>query len=207
MNYVSSKAARNHFNVTAATIRNWVNMGRMKAKKISNRKFLYDIDSYDPDKADLVTEPIDERKSVIYARVSNTKQINDLNDQIETIKKFCLCKGVQPDIIYKDIASGMNEQRKEFNQLIDDVVSGRVKEIYISFRDRLTRFGYDYFVNLFKKFNTEIIVLDDKEETSKTFQQEMTEDLVSIIHHFSMKLYSNKIKKLKEINKILQEEE
>ena len=53
-------------------------------------------------------------------------------------------------------------------------------------------------------FNTKIFVIDDHEETNKTFQDELTEDLISIIHHFSMKLYSNRRKKFKDIENILE---
>lgn len=200
MNYVNAKEARQYFQVTGPTLSNWVNEGKLKVKKLSSRKFLYDIDSYLMDDID-----IDNRHNVIYARVSNTKQYNDLNEQIETIKKYCQCNGIIIDNVYKDIASGMNENRKELNELINDVVSGKIKTIYISFKDRLTRFGYEYFKNIFSRFDTNIIVLDEQEESSKTFQDEITEDLISIIHHFSMKMYSNRRKKLKEFKHFLED--
>ena len=101
----------------------------------------------------------------------------------------------------------MNENRKELNILIDEVISGNIDTVYISFKDRLARFGFDYFKNLFAKFNTEIKILDNFEESNKNFQKELTEDLISIIHHFSMKLYSNRRKKFKDIEAILKSEE
>lgn len=206
MNYVSSKEARDYLHVSAVTLRNWVKMGRMKSKRISNRKFLYDIDSYDPETASLSKEDKDDRKSVIYARVSTYSQTKDLTEQIETIKKYCLCHGVVIQDIYKDISSGMNENRSGLNSLITEILDGNIKTVYISFKDRLARFGFDYFVNLFKRFNTEIVILDSNEQTSKTFQQELTDDLIAIIHHFSMKIHSNKRKKLQEIKKMLEQE-
>ncbi len=122
------------------------------------------------------------------------------------IKSYCISHGIEVDAIYKEIASGMNENRKELNLLIDEVISGNVETVFISFRDRLSRFGFDYFKNLFAKYNTEIKVLDEFEETNKIFQEELTEDLIAIIHHFSMKLYSNRRKKFKEIESILNSE-
>ena len=80
-----------------------------------------------------------------------------------------------------------------------------LKTIYITFKDRLSRFGFNYFKNIFSYFGTNIIVLDDKEETNKTYQQELMEDLLSIIHTYSMKLYTNRKKKIKEIEKIIKE--
>ena len=122
------------------------------------------------------------------------------------IKSYCISHGIEVDAIYKEIASGMNENRKELNLLIDEVITGNVETVFISFRDRLSRFGFDYFKNLFAKYNTKIKILDEFEETNKTFQEELTEDLIAIIHHFSMKLYSNRRKKFKEIESILNSE-
>ena len=115
-----------------------------------------------------------------------------------------MSKGIDISDVYKDIASGMNENRKEFNLLIDDVIKGNVKTVYITFKDRLTRFGFEYFKNLFGKFGTEIVVIDVNEDSSSLFQTELTNDLISIIHHFSMKLYSNRRKKFKQIESILE---
>ena len=116
---------------------------------------------------------------------------------------FCLSNGIQPDEIYKEIASGMNDNRKELNRLIDDVISGKIQTVYISFKDRLTRFGFDYLKNLFARYDTEIVALDNFEESNKSFQEELTEDLISVIHYFSMKLYSDRRKKFKEIENLI----
>ena len=121
------------------------------------------------------------------------------------IKSYCLSIGIQPDTVYKEIASGMNENRKELNILIDEVIKGNIDTVYISFKDRLARFGFDYFKNLFAKYDTQIKVLDEFEESNKNFQEELTEDLIAIIHHFSMKLYFNRRNKFKQIESILSE--
>lgn len=199
MNYVTAKEAKNILKINATTLKSWKDKGMLSYKKLSDKKILYDIDSV-LNNSDMV----DNRLNVIYARVSNTKQHNDLLNQIELVKSYCITNGIKISKVYQDIASGMNENRKDFNILINDVISGKIKNIYISFKDRLTRFGFDYFKNLFQKYNVNIIILDELEESNKTFQDELTEDLISIIHHFSMKLYSNRRKKLKEIEKILE---
>ena len=199
MNYVTAKEAKNILKINATTLKSWKDKGILSYKKLSDKKILYDIDSV-LNNSDMV----DNRLNVIYARVSNTKQHNDLLNQIELVKSYCIINGIKISKVYQDIASGMNENRKDFNILINDVISGKIKNIYISFKDRLTRFGFDYFKNLFQKYNVNIIILDELEESNKTFQDELTEDLISIIHHFSMKLYSNRRKKLKEIEKILE---
>lgn len=199
MNYVTAKEAKNILKINATTLKSWKDKGILSYKKLSDKKILYDIDSVLSN-----SDMVDNRLNVIYARVSNTKQHNDLLNQIELVKSYCITNGIKISKVYQDIASGMNENRKDFNILINDVISGKIKNIYISFKDRLTRFGFDYFKNLFQKYNVNIIILDELEESNKTFQDELTEDLISIIHHFSMKLYSNRRKKLKEIEKILE---
>lgn len=199
MNYVTAKEAKNILKINATTLKSWKDKGILSYKKLSDKKILYDIDSVLKD-----SDMADNRLNVIYARVSNTKQHNDLLNQIELVKSYCITNGIKISKVYQDIASGMNENRKDFNILINDVISGKIKNIYISFKDRLTRFGFDYFKNLFQKYNVNIVILDELEESNKTFQDELTEDLISIIHNFSMKLYSNRRKKLKEIEKILE---
>lgn len=200
MNYVTAKEAKALLRINATTLKSWKDKGIIRYKKLTVKKFLYDVDS--------VGEPTDDkipRKHVIYARVSNTKQYIDLQTQIEMIKSYCLSVGIQPDTVYKEIASGMNENRKELNLLIDEVIRGKIDTVYISFKDRLARFGFDYFKNLFAKYDTKIKVLDEFEESNKNFQEELIEDLIAIVHHFSMKLYSNRRKKFKQIELILSE--
>ena len=73
----------------------------------------------------------------------------------------------------------------------------------LSYKDRLSRFGFSYFEKLFEKYGCTIEYLGSTDE--KTYEQELTEDLISIIHHFSMKMYSSRRTKLKEVEKILKE--
>lgn len=185
--------------ISATTLKVWKDSGKILYKRLSSKKILYDVDS-------ILGQDSSNKINVIYARVSNTKQHNDLISQIELIKSYCISNGIKIDKIYQDIASGMNENRKDFNLLINDVIANKVAKVYISFKDRLTRFGFDYIKNIFAKYGTEIVALDNLEETNKTFQDELTQDLISIIHHFSMKLYSNKRKKFKDIEKLISDQ-
>lgn len=72
-----------------------------------------------------------------------------------------------------------------------------MSKVVISNRDRLTRFGFGYLKSFFMKFNCEIVEVNLTED--KTFEQELTEDLIAIIHHFSMKFYGKRKSKLKKI--------
>lgn len=144
------------------------------------------------------------RQNVIYCRVSNTKQKDDLDKQETILKEYAISNGYKIDYIFKDIASGMNENRKDLNALIKLIIENKVNKVFISYKDRLTRFGYNYFEYIFKMFGTEIEVVNLTKE--EDFQTELTQDLISIIHHFSMKMYSNRRKELNALKKILQQE-
>ena len=201
MNYVSAKIAKETLKISGNTLKNWKDTGKIKTKILSKKKILYDIDSF----LNNISNNVDDRQNVIYARVSSTSQKISLDNQIELIKSYMLSKGIQPDEIYSEIASGLNDNRKELNRLLFNIQNRKIKTVYISFKDRLTRFGFNYFKEIFKNNNVEIIILDSNEETNKDFQQELAEDLISVIHHYSTKLYSNRRKKIKEIEKIIQE--
>lgn len=201
MRYVSAKEAKLHFSISAQTLKHWKDNGTLKFKRFSSKKILYDIDSLNED-----NNEFPKKQNVIYARVSCTNQKHSLDNQIELIKSYMISNGINVDEIYSEIASGLNENRKELNRLISDIEQDKINKVYITFKDRLTRFGFDYFKNIFNNHGVEIIVLDNKEETNSDYQKEIIEDLVSIIHHYTIKIYSNRRKKLKEIENLLNDD-
>ena len=201
MKYVSAKEAKKYFQISGQTLKVWKDTNKILTKQFSQKKILYDIDSVNND-----NNITDNRKNVIYARVSCSNQKQSLDNQIELIKSYMISSGIKVDDIYSEIASGINENRKELSRLIHDIDNEQINKVYITFKDRLTRFGFNYFKTMFENHGTEIIVLDDNEDTNNDYKTELCEDLISIIHHYSTKLYSNKGKELKEIEKILKNE-
>jgi len=149
-------------------------------------------------------EKQENRQNVLYARVSNSSQKSDLDNQEKILREYMVSTGHKVDAVFTDIASGMNEDRKGLNELMDLVVQKKINKVFISYKDRLTRFGYGYFEHLFNKFGTQIEVVNATKE--EDFQQELTQDLISIIHHFSMKMYSNRKKQLKDLQKQLKDD-
>ncbi len=94
--------------------------------------------------------------------------------------------------IYSEIVSALNYERKEYRKLFQQVIENKIDTIFIEYKDRLLRIGFSDFENLCKLFNTKIIIIDNTVDNNKTKQQEITDDLISIIHHFSSKIYSNR---------------
>ncbi|SHK48985.1 Resolvase, N terminal domain, partial [Alkalithermobacter thermoalcaliphilus JW-YL-7 = DSM 7308] len=95
-----------------------------------------------------------------------------------------IAKGYQFKII-SDIGSGINYNKKGLNQLIDMITNREVDKIVILYKDRLIRFGFEIIENLCKKYGTTIEIIDN---TEKTEEQELVEDLIQIITVFSCKL-------------------
>lgn len=130
------------------------------------------------------------RKDVIYARVSTHKQSNrgDLDRQIESIEKFVLYQNPKNLEVIKDIGSGLNDNRKGLLKLIGMIEKDEVSRIFINYKDRLTRFGFNYIKVICEAHNTEIVEVS-KEIKDKNESEELAEDIIAIIHSFSGKLY------------------
>lgn len=191
----TSKEIREKYKITIQTLYNWRNLDKIKFEKLPSGSYMYT----DP----LEQTEVESRKNVIYARVSNTKQKDDLISQESVLRSFMTSNGIIIDDVYSDIASGMNSNRKQFNLLLDECIEGKISKIYISYKDRFVRFGFDYFVKFLDKFDVEIVIVNSTKE--EDFQTEITQDLISIIHYFSMKMYSNRRKQLNKIRKDLEE--
>lgn len=181
--------------ITRPTLTKYVKEGLIEAKLQPNNQYNYDEDSV----YKLFNGNI-ERKTVLYCRVSTSKQKKDLENQVELLKQFCFANGFKINSVYSDIASGIDfEKRVEFFKMLEAIIAGRVEKVIITYKDRLSRIGFSLFVFLFKKFNCKIIVMSEV-GSSKLDSQEIFEEIVSLLHCYSMKLYSKRrIAKIKEI--------
>lgn len=118
--------------------------------------------------------------------MSNRGQKDDLENQIEFLKTFANARGVIVDEVIEDIGSGLNYNRKQWNKLIEDCTDGNVSTIIIAHRDRFIRFGYEWFEKFLRKFGVEIIVVTNEKLSP---QEELIQDLISIAHVFSCRIY------------------
>lgn len=128
----------------------------------------------------------DQRQVVIYARVSTRNQKDDLQNQVAFLRQFCNAKGIIVDQCIEDYGSGLNYNRKKWNELLDEVMEQKIKTIIVTHKDRFIRFGYDWFEKFCMKFNTTIVVVNNEELSP---QEELVQDIVSILHVFSCRLY------------------
>lgn len=134
---------------------------------------------------------------IAYCRVSSTAQKTDLANQLEVMKAYCIKAGLSEVEYVSEIGGGLNFERKKFLEIMDAVERYEVKMLIIAHKDRLARFGFEYFRHFLAKHNCELIILNDEKMSP---EQEMVEDLMTIIHCFSSRLYGlrNYRKSLKE---------
>jgi predicted site-specific integrase-resolvase len=184
--------------ISRQTLCNYHKKGLIGAVTLPNKKFSYD----EEDVFKLINKSVS-RSNVLYCRVSTNKQKKDLENQEELLKTFCIKNGVVVNDSYKDVGSGINFDRKEFQRLVNDVINYKISKVFITYKDRLSRISFDLFKDLFESFNTQIIVLNEVND-EKLVEKEIFNEIISLIHCFSMKVYSNRRKeKLKLVEKDL----
>ena len=185
--------------ISRQTLGNYVKRGLIRVTVLKNGRYDYDSESvYSFLNRDVV------RKTVIYARVSTSKQKKDLENQIQLLKAYALMNGIQLGAIYSDIASGINfDKRKDFFIMLDEIISGKICAILIAYKDRISRVGFELFTHLFEQFGCKIIVLSEV-GCSKLDSAEIFEEIVSLLHCYSMKLYS--ARKRKKVQELVKEE-
>ena len=137
----------------------------------------------------------EERKIIGYARVLSHTQKDDLERQIELIKRYAMERNWEIEIL-KDMGSGLKEDRKSFQKLLKMVMNKEVSKVIVAYSDRLTRFGFKTLEQFFKSYETEIVVINREEKTS---QEELVKDLITIISHFAGKLYGMKSHKYRKV--------
>ena len=104
----------------------------------------------------------DARKVVLYARVSTKNQKDDLQNQTAFLRQFCNARGMIVDQCIEEYGSGLNYNRKKWNELLDEVMEQKIKTIVITHRDRFVRFGYDWFEKFCTKFILTIVVVNNE---------------------------------------------
>ena len=188
--------------VSVNTLQRWDREEILKSNRTPTNRRYYTYDQYLQFKG--INSKNDERQIVIYARVSTRNQKDDLHNQVAFLRQFCNAKGLIVDQCIEDYGSGLNYNRKKWNVLLEQVMEQKIKTIIITHKDRFIRFGYDWFENFCAKFNTNIIVVHNEELSP---QEELVQDIVSILHLFSCRLYGlRKYKKqIKEDDEIVKE--
>lgn len=176
--------------VSISTLRTWDKTGYLKPAKVLDNGYRYYSDEQ-IDKYLNVNSDIDDRKIVLYARVSTKKQMDDLDKQIENLKTYAYTKGYSFELI-TDIGSGLNYKKEGLKKLIRMICNKEIKKLVILYKDRLVRFGFELIEEVCRINDVEIEIIDN---TTVSKEQELTDDLVQIITVFANRLYGSRSKK------------
>ena len=169
--------------VVPKTLQRWDREGRLKAHRtVTNQRYYTDEDLA------IVLgleKPAKKKRCVVYCRVSSPAQKPDLVNQRQNLEQFCTARGLVVDEWLEEIGGGLNFQRKKFLALVDRIIAGDVGMLVIAHKDRLARFGFSLIEHLCEVHQCELIVMNNQ---SLSPEQELTQDLLSILHCFSSRL-------------------
>lgn len=172
--YVNAKKAQGYYKVSSDTLRRWADQEKIKYIKTDGGHRRYAIE-----------EKKETRKKIIYARVSSKKQEQDLQRQIKYLRsRFPKHK------VIKDIGSGINYRRKGFKTLLELILSNDVEEIVVFSKDRLSRFSNELIEDICRHYGTKLTVVSN--ETTQKTQEELAEDLISIVTVFTSRFYGKR---------------
>ena len=170
-------------NVTVKTLQNWDKQGILKAHRSPTNQRYYTEDQLNQ-VLNLDNSSKEEKSGlrIGYCRVSTHNQKSSLVNQEEYLRNYTNAQGVILDEVYTDIGSGINYNRKNFNKILELVENGEISEIYVTYKDRFVRFGFDWFNTFCEKHGAKIIILN---QPSTSPEQELAEDLLNIVTVFS----------------------
>lgn len=179
---------------TPQTLRNWDKSGKLKPNHTGASGYRY----YSHEQLREVLQIKDDIKDKIvigYCRVSSNKQKDDLERQINNMKLYLETRNESYEII-SDVGSGINYSKKGLRELIKKITAGQVKKVVVLYKDRLLRFGYELVEYIANLYACEIEVIDN---TEKTEEQELVEDLIQIVTVFSCRLQGKRANKARKM--------
>ena len=178
-NYVSRRELIKTLNIHYHTVYNLVKNNKIETIKVGSIS-KYNLDKYITDNKIIINNTI--KKKICYCRVSSRKQNSDLERQIN------LMQSNYPNYeIISDIGSGLNFKRKGLEKIIDMAIKGEIEEVVITYKDRLSRFGYDLIEMILNKYSkaTITIINQDKYQTK---DEELVKDIISIMNVYVAKI-------------------
>jgi len=188
VNFVTTKKAIEILGIHPNTLRNWDKNKKIECIRTVGNTRLYNVTKFLKDNNNSI-----DKEKICYCRVSSNKQKDDLKQQSEYLQSR-----YPGHRIIQDIGSGLNNKRRGLCSLLELSMQGKVEEVVVTNKDRLSRFGFELFEFIIKRNGGKIVVLN--ESTIKSPDEELIKDLLSIIHVFSCRLYGLR-KYKKEIKK------
>ena len=185
--------------LSTKTIRKYDDKGILHAERtVGNHRVIMrdELIRFLDEKGMLVDDTLQDRRDIGYARVSSHDQKGHGDLDRQALFLVERVSDMQNPLILKEVGSGLNDKRKKLQQMLTMVSKGEVRNVYITYKDRLTRFGFHYLETMFNACGTNIIIVKNENE-EKSVQEELVEDMMSLIASFSGKLYGMRSRKSK----------
>jgi excisionase family DNA binding protein len=197
--YRMTKAAE-RLGVTAQTVKTWIYSGKLHTlRTVGGEHRIPESEIHR-----ILGIPQEKKNVIVYSRVSTQGQKDDLETQGKLLEKIAVERGFSNIVKISDIGSGLNQKRRGLLQMFKMVDSNDVDTIIVNYKDRLTRFGFDYLASYFKSHGVSIIVINETEIQDP--QKELVDDLIAIVTSFSGKIYGMRSNKAKKIVKSFEKE-
>jgi predicted site-specific integrase-resolvase len=168
--------------VSVKTLQRWDRNGILKAKRTATDRRYYTHSQY----LDYIQTEADigsKDNAVIYARVSDSSQEVELNNQIDFLKTFAKSQNINVTEVIVDVGSGIDFNRKNWNRLMDLLLERKIGKILVTSKDRFSRLGFEWFERLAKKCDTQIMVVND---SSFSKNGEVLEDISAMLNEASI---------------------
>ena len=185
MRYVTPKEAAETLGVAISTLRRWDAAGKIKSIMTPGGQRRYAIEDYEQSV----------KPTICYARVSTHSQRDDLERQVEFLRQ-----SYPNSELVREVGSGLNFKRRKFIALLERIYKGDVGQLVCAYPDRLVRFGFPLIEWLCQQAGCELVVLNERKLSP---EQELVEDILSILHCFSARLYGLR-KYKKQVEKAVQ---
>jgi putative resolvase len=191
------------YKVSHNSLIEWENRGLLTSHKTpgGHRRFLQsDVEKL----LSIDSTKTHEKKVAIYCRCSTAKQKENLERQVERLRKHCADAGYINVQEFSEIASGLNDKRRQLHKLIEAVLRGQVNHIIVEYKDRLTRFGIKFILHFLEGLGCTVEFLG--QQATKDENTELVEDLLSLITTFSARLYGARGGRKKQAKQQIKEE-
>ena len=201
LEFVGGKEASQILGVHQRTLYQWEEKGEIETIRTSGNKRLYNVKKYlaSKIKVDNKCNNLDDldnktdKLNICYVRVSTQNQKEDLERQ-----KLLMTTKYPNYIIIEDIGSGLNLNKRGINKIIHLAIKGKINELVVAYKDRLTRFGFELIEEIITKYsNGKIIILNKSEEISQ--EEELVKDVMAIMNVYVAKINGLRRYKNKEI--------
>lgn len=179
--------------VSRVTVIKWIKSGRIVAYNVNGRwRIPYS-------EVERILKGVQRIKRIaVYARVSSNTQRRDLDKQVEALKLWVAKNFPHAEyVVVTDVASGLKEDRRGLKRVIEMARRREIDAVVVAYRDRLTRFGFEYLKTLFNVLGTELFVAFQEEP--KDYLQELVEDFVEIVTSFAARIYGKRSRRYEKV--------